>query len=427
MRHLITTFVALVLACVNGFETAAQSANAPLTVAAVEVVGVRRYTPAEVTRVSGLQTGKSITTADLDAAVQRMAATGLFKRLNYRYATAAGRTTVTLEIEEADWTMPVVFDNFVWFKDDELIAALKQHVPSFDGTAPTTDGITDLISRELQKILAARQIAGRVDFVPQGSLNKGIESFAFRVVEPAPKLCSLAFSGASVIKEQELVTVFSAVVGGDYSRSYVAATSRGTVVDLYRRRGHWRASVASPAETPVSTPSCNGAAVMVKVDEGVAYTWDRAEWSGNAAIASRDLDAIMPIKAGEVASVTRIDDGFRRVRTAYAKQGYIAQRATYVPRLDDATRKAVFDIKVEEGLQFRAGAVAFPGLAARDAELLGKQWQLQPGDVFDATYPDRFYTEVIRPRLPPGAKPPAMESQVDEKNRVVNVRFVFGK
>ena len=139
-----------------------------------------------------------MTTADLDAAIQRMAATGLFKKLNYRYATAAGRTTVTFDIEEADWTMPVVFDNFVWFKDEELIATLKQTIPSFDGTAPNTEGIADLISRELQKAIAARKIAGRIDFVPQGTI-KGIDSFAFRVVDPAPKLCSIGFSGRKAI------------------------------------------------------------------------------------------------------------------------------------------------------------------------------------------------------------------------------------
>jgi outer membrane protein assembly factor BamA len=427
MRHSITTFVALFLTGASALAAPAQQTNSRFTITAVEVVGVRRYKPAEVTKLSGLQPGKSVTTADLDATVQRLAATGLFKRLNYRYATAAGRTTVTLEIEEADWTMPVVFDNFVWFKDEELIAALKENVPSFDGTAPTTEGIPDLISRELQQTLAARKIAGRVEMVPQGSLNKGIESFAFRVVEPAPKLCSLAFSGTSAIKEEELTAVFAPVLNSDYSRSYVAATSRGTVVDLYRRLGHWRASVAPPAVAPVSTSSCSGAAVTLKVDEGVPYRWVRAEWSGNAAIASADLDAVMPIRAGELASVTRIDDGLRRVHAAYGKQGYIGQRATYVPRLEDVTRRAIFEIKVEEGLQFRAGSIAFPGLSAGDAALLAQRWQLKPGDVFDASYPDRFYAEEIRPRLPQGAKPPSMDMQVDEKTRVVNVRFVFGR
>ena len=392
----------------------------------MEVVGARRYTTLEVLKLSGLELGKTVTTADLDAAIRRMAATGLFKKVNYRYATAAGRTTVTLDVDEADWTMPVVFDNFVWFKDEELIAALKQNIPSFDGTAPITEGITDVISRELQKVIAARKIAGRVDFVPQGTL-KGIESFAFRVVEPAPKLCSVGFSGASAIKEQELASVFAPVVGGDYSRSYIAGAARGTIVDLYHRRGHWRVSVAPPAAALVTSSSCTGAAVTLAVSEGAPYTWDRAEWRGNVAISGRDLDAAMPIKSGDVADVMRIDEGIRRVHTAYGKHGYIGQRATYAPRLDEMTRKAVFEIKIEEGLQFRMGTITFAGLSESDAAMLGKRWQLQPGAVFDASYYDKYYVEEIQPRLPRGSRPPSVDTRVDEASRVVNIRFVFGR
>ena len=425
MRQPITSFVAAVFVCLNVSSAPAKQATAKFVVAGVEVAGARRYTPPEVTKLSGLEPGKTVTTADLDAAIQRMAATGLFKKLNYRYATAAGRTTVTFDIEEADWTMPVVFDNFVWFKDEELIATLKQNIPSFDGTAPNTEGISNLISRELQKVIAARKIAGRIDFVPQGTI-KGIDSFAFRVVDPAPKLCSIGFSGASAIKEQELVSVFAPVVGADYSRSYVTGTARGTIVDLYHRRGHWRASVAPPITALVADPSCMGAAVTLAVNEGVPYTWDRAEWTGNVALASRDLDTVMPLKSGDVANVMRIDDGIRRVHAAYGKQGYIGQRATYAPRLDETTRKAVFEIKIEEGLQFRMGTITFAGLSESDAALLGKRWQLKPGEIFDASYYDKYYAEEIQPRLPRGSRPPGVETRVDEANRVVNIRFVFG-
>jgi outer membrane protein assembly factor BamA len=425
MRDVTLACFVLAAACAAGVEAVPQQPSAPLQVAAIEVSGARRYTAAEVTRLSGLQPGKPVTAADLEAVIKRMAGTGLFKRLNYRYATAAGRTTVTLEIEEADWTMPVVFDNFVWFKDEELTAALRQNIPSFDGTVPVTEGISELVTRELQQILAAKQIPGRVDFVPQGSLNTGIERFVFRVTDPGPKLCSVAFSGASAIKEAELAAVFGATVGAEYSRQYIVGASRGTLTDMYRRRGYWRARIDPPAATLVQEPACSGASLVLKVDEGAPYTWDRAEWSGNAAIPAADLDPLLGFKAGDVADVSKLDNGLRQLKKAYGKQGYIGQRATYAPRLDDGARKAVFAIKVEEGPQFRTGTIEFPGLAPADAETLAKKWQLRPGDVFDASYPDRFFLEEIRPRLPRTAKPPSIESRVDEPNRVVHVRFVF--
>jgi outer membrane protein assembly factor BamA len=72
------------------YAIAPQAPARALALSAVHVEGVRRYTPAEVARLSGLQVGTSVAVADFDTAVKRLAATGLFKTLNYRYLTTAG-------------------------------------------------------------------------------------------------------------------------------------------------------------------------------------------------------------------------------------------------------------------------------------------------------------------------------------------------
>ena len=98
---------------------------------AVSVAGASRYPPAEVTSLSALNAGQPVTPSDLDNAVKQMSATGLFASLKYRYVTSGNRLDVTFDIEEPRWSMPVIFDNFVWLSDDELLAAVKQHVPTF--------------------------------------------------------------------------------------------------------------------------------------------------------------------------------------------------------------------------------------------------------------------------------------------------------
>ena len=100
-----------------------------LELGAIEVAGARRYTADEIRKVSGLEVGKRITIADLDAATKRMAGTGLFKTVGYHYEDRNGQRIATFEIEEADWTIPVVFDNFVWFTDAEIIASVRETVP----------------------------------------------------------------------------------------------------------------------------------------------------------------------------------------------------------------------------------------------------------------------------------------------------------
>jgi outer membrane protein assembly factor BamA len=143
-------------------------------------------------------------------------------------------------------------------------------------------------------------------------------------------------------------------------------------------------------------------------------------------MSSTELDALLGLKSGDVAGAIQLEDGLRRVNRAYATRGYLIQRSTYTPRLDDANGRVSFEIKVAEGPQFRLGAVEFVNLPPPDAAALRKAWRLNPGDVYDSSYPDRFVKEEIQPRFPPAAKAPRAETTLDVKKAVVNVRFVFG-
>jgi len=400
--------------------------GASLELSELQVMGARRYTAEDVKKLSALEIGKRVAIPDLDQAAERMAATGLFKTVSYSYATNAGRLVVTFEIVESEWTVPVVFDNFVWFTDAEMVASVRNHLPSFDGTAPATAGIPERITQALQQLLASKRLEGRVDFLPLAALNKAVEGYLFRVVDPGPKICTLRFEGASAIAQEDLVAALKNAIGSDYSRTYLINASKGTLVDQYRRAGHWRAAFDEPVTAVQVASDCRGVAVMVKVYEGPQYLWGGASWAGNAALASPELDALLGMKGGEVAAMSKLDEALRRIGRAYAKQGYLIQRATFTSRLDDSNRQASFEIRVAEGPQFRLGTVDFVNLAPNDAAALRKLWRLQQGDVYDNTYPDQFVKDEIVPRLKGGGGVPRTETDLDVKKGIVNVRVVFG-
>lgn len=395
---------------------------ASFQVAAVQVVGARRYAQADVAKLSGLEVGKPVTVEALASASERLAATGLFKSLKYRYATSGKQMTVTFEIEEADWTVPVIFDNFVWLTDDEVVKAVRADVPSFDGTAPPAEGTPDLIVRSLQKLLASRQLPGQVHFTPQTELKTKSLQYLFSVKDPSPKLCTLHVSGASAVAERELVEAAGPAVGGDYSRFYLTSMSSGTLLDMYHRRGLWRAAFSAPSVTV--DPACAGVTATLNISEGAVYAWDRAEWTGNAVMASRDLDKILGMTPGDVADASRIDAGILSIAKAYRKQGYLLAGASYAPRLDDATRRAGFALAVAEGPQFHMGTFDAVGIPTSDAESLKKKWQLKPGDVFDDSYTGKFQQEELSALRRAGLKP-AMEMSLDRDTRLVNVQVVF--
>ena len=401
-------------------------ANAEFLLTTVQAVGSRRYTQTEIARVSGLEVGQSVTVAGVSATANRLEKSGLFKSVTYRYVTVGTQMTVTFEVVDSEWTVPVLFDNFVSFTDEELTAALRQEVPSFDGTAPALDGATDFIGRALQNLLAARHMAGRVTVVPAVNLKTRAQQYVFKV-EPGPTLCALSIGGKMATADAEFVDSLRSPVGKDYSRSYLTSLSNGTLLDMYHRRGYWRATFAPPSVVVVQGATCTGVAVGLRVDEGVSYTWDRAEWIGNAVLASDDLNKRLQIRSGQVANGAQIDAELRRVHDAYGRQGYVLQTSAYAPRLDDSTRRAVFQFRVEEGPQFRMGSVEFAGISEGDARNLLSRWHLKSGDVYDASYVDEFRAgEVVafqrRTRPPRTAD---LGLRLDEPQHLVDVRFVF--
>lgn len=392
---------------------------------AVKYVGTKRYAPDDVTRLSGLAVGKPIRVADLQPAAEKLAASGLFTTLQYRYAVNGRQMTVTFEIEEAAWTVPVVFDNFVWFTDEELTAAVRREVPSFDGTLPTTEGSASLVTRALGKLLASRQLPGQVGLFPQADLKgKKVDASAmkylFKVTDPAPKVCSVLVKGASPAIERDLLAAAGSLTGSDYSRFYVKGMSEGTLLDIYHRSGFWRAAFAAP-QPAAEGASCPGVSLVLSVNEGPQFAFDKAEWRGNAALSAADLDALLAIPAGKVADGSLIDAGLLRVKKAYAKHGYLMASSRMAPRLDDGAKTAAFEVHVAEGPQFRMGTVEFVGLAPSDAESLSKKWKLAAGDVYDDTYPGEFMKEIRAARR----AGPSEQMQLDQERHVVNLRFVF--
>ena len=401
---------------------ASTQAPASFKLVKTDVVGPKRYTAGDVLKVSGLSVGQPVVIADLDAAARRLASTGFFRKVNYSYVTNDGGLILTLEVEEEDWTTPVVFDNFVWFADDDLFQLLRRSLPLFNGMVPGNAGSSGFISRELQAILTERKLPGRVEFTP--GVNR---QFVFSVTGAgaALRVCAVRFDGAHDVPDSLLQDAARELISADYSRSFTTAFSNGTLQQVYRRRGYWKAEIAPPQATPDTGTGCGGITVTLAISEGPAYAWDHAAWTGNAAIPAKDLDTALGMKNGQIADNSKIDEGLRAVRTVYSKLGYLQQAVKPTPRLDDAARKVVFEMAVTEGPQFAMGTLEIVGLPASDETSLRKKWRLAAGAVYDASYLAGFLEQVARPVATARRATVSSELKLDPAARTVTVRLIF--
>ena len=378
--RMLATICGIVLLTTVSFAQSAQK------IARIEAEGLQTVTTETVIATSGLKVGDPFSEAATDAAAERLVSSGLFKKVGYRTRYAGADVTITFQLEElkGQWS-PVVFDNFIWFSDEELAAAIKREVPTFNGSAPDAGDTNQAIRKALQNFLAERKLPGQVEY------NLTEHEHLYRVEGVPMKICTLHFPGAQDVSEKELIAATRNLMDPDYSRQSTKTFPKYGLYPIYREVGHLRASFGDPVAKPNANSGCEGVDLTSPVNEGPKYLWVKAEWSGNQVLSAAELDDALGMKSGEVANGKKLDKGLTEVQKAFGKHGHIQSHAKPEPEFDDAASKVTFKIAIDEGPQYRMGTVEFKGFSTDDAAWLSRKWELKSGEIYDQTYAGRFF------------------------------------
>jgi outer membrane protein assembly factor BamA len=169
---------------------------------------------------------------------------------------------------------------------------------------------------------------------------------------------------------------------------------------------------------------------VTAISVAAAETFGQVAWSGNAALSSEDLSTAFGLRAGDLAPQTKIDQGLDRVRSAYARRGYISAQITKVTRNLDS-RRTNYQFTIHEGQQYRMGVLTVTGLNGVDTRSLRGKWTLAAGAIFDDSYLERFRTTVLRPFVVSRAQRTGIRSQFgintipDSQKQTVDVIITF--
>jgi outer membrane protein assembly factor BamA len=424
----MTTNQILSAICLSILITATIFAQSGRKIAGIETEGLQTLTAETVIATSGLKIGESFSVEAIDAAAERLVKSGLFKRVAYRTRNVGGNVTITFQLEEVKGqSSPVVFDNFIWFSDEELSAAIKREVLSFNGSAPDTGNTNEAIKKALQNLLAERKLPGQVEY------NLTEHEHLFRVAGVPMKICTLHFPGAQSVSEQKLIEAARSSMDLEYSRQSAKIFPKYGLYPIYRELGHLRATFGEPVARPETNPDCEGVDLTIPVNEGAVYSWVKAEWSGNQVLSAKELDAALGMSAGEVANGKKFDQGLSEIRKAYGKRGHIQVHTNETPQFDDATSRVTFKIAVNEGPQYRMGTVEFKGFTPVDAALLSEKWGLKSGEVYDRSYANRFLhvdadeilSRIFKARLSQGKPVPNLSNQEQTDSQTLTVNLTI--
>ncbi len=356
--------------------------------AKVTIQGSTRFPEEKVVAAAGLTLGQDVRREDMQAAADKLVATGLFQNVRYNFRSQKEKVDLTLQVDDAQ-LYPVFYDNFPWFTDDELNAAIRAAAPLFDGSLPGNGNVLVAASEALQKLLPRENINGAIRSEILGQIDGDGMMLRFTVEGPSLKIGAVQFQEKLAAGDAAVQTQAQELVGKPYSRMTIALFVREHVRPLYDERGHIRAAYPPPTARFTGDPNKrlpDNVTVFIAIEPGPVYRWGGVTWQGNSAFGPSALDSYVPFPPGEPANGVRLAKLWFTVLEEYGRRGYIEAKITPTPRFDDAQLRVHYEVKLQEGPLYRMGDLIITGLSALAKRKIEEAWTLEKGAIFNDVY-----------------------------------------
>ena len=368
----ILLLIALLPACGS-----AQSQEATSRLDSVQVTGSSRFPSAQLAAATGLQVGTQVSRDDLQKAANTLAQLGPFITVDYRFSSTDSGVRVEYQVTDGP-EVPVSFDNFPGFTDDELKAAIKSAGVLFDGQAPPHGAILDAMSDALAQLIAKRGMNFPVSHALI-TLPSGDQVQQFHIEGDAIRIASIDFSDSLAQTDRDIRARLGDIVGQPFSRSTIEIFEFEQVRPVYLAHAFLQVRF----DPPQAKFENGSVAVTAQIVPGPAFTWGGATWSGNTAVGVLDLDTATPLHAGDPANGMKIEAGWDAARAIYMQHGYLDVDLKPVAKFDAAAAKVSYAVSVTEGSQYHMGKLVLSGLSIDGESRARAAWKIPAGAVFD--------------------------------------------
>jgi outer membrane protein assembly factor BamA len=373
--------------------SAGQSEEGSATLASVEVTGSKRFASALIAPATGLKAGSQITRADLQQAANALAQLGPFTNVQYRYASQANGVVVQFQVADAP-SIPVFFDNFPWFTDDQLDAALKASTPLYDGSAPEHGTLLDSMANSLGLFLVAHGYPGNVSHVLTSRVFTDQKVQEFKVDNAGVDVSAVNFTDPLAQSDRGIHTRLADLIGKPYSRTAIELFELEQVRPVYLSHAYVHIRF-DPPKPQFKSSDRSQVTVVAPIDPGPAYTWAGVKWTGATAISRAGLDSMVKLVPGESANGMTIEATWQAVQNAFTSLGYLDVTLTPTPDYDDTVKHVSYTVAINQGPQYRMGQLVLSGLSVEGERRIRGAWQIQAGQIFDKAMYDEFLAHGI--------------------------------
>jgi outer membrane protein assembly factor BamA len=387
--------------------------------ARIVVTGSQRYREDDVVRATGLAVSTQVTADDLQNAANRLGNSGAFASVQFLFKPVVGGKGVEadFQVTDAEKYLPAVFENFVWFSDQELQAAVHQAVPLFKGELPSSGSMSDDVSVALAKFLASKGLPSEISYIMSANFGEPPTAYKFKVAGANLKIRDVVLTNATHLAPEQLAKAVEPLKGTEYLRSDVAVVLEKNLSPIYQQRGYLKFAI-NDIKPKVDDKS--QVTIETTLSEGEQYRLGGVSWSGNTLISSDELAKRITLKPGSPVDALQLDRDLSQVRKLYGKFGREAVIIKPVPAFVNDTVNYAF--QVTEGDLYHMGKLEIQGVESEQAHKLEQVWKLAEGAPYDATYVHEFIANTVV-KVPGHKWTWKMLEQIDDPQKAVNVRL----
>ncbi len=404
-------------------ETPAPPANR-WPIQSVLIEGLHNYKQEQVLPILGLKRGQVAGKPEFEAARDRLAATGAFETVSYRFGPGADGSsyTASFQVTEVTPVYPVRFQELS-VPDKDVIAWLQSRDPLFGPKIASTQPVLDRYAKLIQEYLTSKSVGEKV--IGQVS-PVGTDQFVivFRPARRAPAVAQVNFTGNQAIGAGALQNAISEVaVGTAFTEDHFRQLLDNAVRPHYERLGRLR--VSFPKITAQPATDVQGLNVLVEVNEGPVYKLGSVRVEGLVTVKPDELIKIGAFKSGDLANFDEIGQGVERVKKRLRHQGYMRVDIQPERHVLDERKLVDLTLHINQGPQFVMGNLKIEGLDIYAEPQIRKAWALGYGKPFDADLPEAFLARLRDEGVFENLKKTRSKIDVNEQNHSVDVTLYF--
>jgi outer membrane protein insertion porin family len=389
------------------------------------VEGNHAHTAEQILAAAGLLVGQSAGNSELEAARQKLVATGAFDNVSYRFAPSKDGEgyDVVFEVAEVGQLYPIRFEELP-APDDQLRAWLKQKDPLFGDKMPATKPVVDRYVAWISEFLAAHDyhqaIAGKLTSEGREDLT-----LLFRPAKGHPSIAHVLFTGTGDLPSGLLQTaMYGVAIGVLYEEPRFRQLLDAAARPIYEAHGMLR--VTFPKIDIAPAKDVDGVTVTVQVAPGPLYNLDRVSFVG-ADYSRSEWNSLAKLKTNQTVNFDEVKAAQDRIRADQRRSGHLDAASQVKRDVNDGEHTVSIEFQIDPGPLYTLGKLDIVGLDIESEPEIRKMWGIAPGKPFNIEYPDHFLSRVKEGGVFDDLKTTRAETKINPGNHTVDVTLYFNK